>query len=350
MPWCRIRRLLVVSVALLPACDGADSGFDPLVTNQAAASVLGALQRSPALQTLDVMGEKIVLAAPSGTLAAALPGALFPRAPFATWAGERAGGAPVPAPEAPAAPILPADLLGKTLTYNVAMSRYEISAQTGAPGNGVRFILYDVDLVQRAIKQPLAPVGHLDLTDESTPAAAALRLVVVIANATLLDYQASASFTTSSISFSAEGVVSDGETSVEFQLTQRISAGPTITVNYRLAVPENDVSLSLDATATGSGSTITLTIQDGGNTTAVHVTETAQGITGTITHNGRTVINISGTSQDPVFTDVNGNALTQAHLDALEALADMIDVVFDAFDALLGPAHRMLGFPWPEPA
>jgi hypothetical protein len=349
MPRCRIRQLLVVSVALLPACEGAESGFDPLVTSQAAASVVGALQRSPAFQTLDVMGRKIALTAPSGTVAA-LAEALYPRAPFATWAGERTGAAPVLVPEAPAAPIFPADLLGKTFTYNVAMGRYEVSAQTGAPGNGVRFILYDVDPVQRAVKQPLAPVGHLDLTDESTPAAAALKLVVVIANATLLDYQASASFTTSSISFSADGVVSDGETDVEFELTQRISAGPTIAVNYRLAVPENDVSLSLDATATGSGSTITLTIQDGGNTTAVQVMETPQGITGTITHNGRAVINISGTSQDPVFTDVNGNALTEAQLGALEALADMIEVLFDAFDDLLGPAHRLLSFPWPEPA
>lgn len=345
-----IRPFLVAAIALLPACDSGESNFDPLVTNEAAAAVVGALQQSPAFQTLDVMGDKIVFTAPSGIVAAALPGALFPRAPFATWARERAAGPDVRAPEAPAAPIFPADLLGKTLTYNVALGRYEISAQTGAPSNGVRFILYEVDLVQRAIKQPLAPVGHLDLTDESTPAAAILRLVVVINNATLLDYQASASFTTSSIGFSAEGVVSDGETSVEFELTQRISAGPTITVNYLLAVPENDVSLSLDATATGSGLTVTLTIQDGGNTTAVQVTETAQGVTGTVTHNGRVVITISGTSEDPIFTDVNGNPLTQAQLDALEALSDMIEQLFDAFDDLLGPAHRLLDFPWLEPA
>ncbi|MBI3981983.1 MAG: hypothetical protein HY337_03670 [Gemmatimonadetes bacterium] len=347
MPANPVRLLLAAFCAVtLAACDGGGSGdFDPLATSQAAAEVVNAMQQSPAFHALDVLGEKIVDATSPGMVAAALPQNLLPRTPFTAWTRDRAADLEALAPRAVAAPIFPADLLGKTLSYNVGLGRYEVSTETGAPANGVRFILYAVDTLLHIVRQPLTAVGRLDLTDESTPAAAVLRLVVVINNATLLDYAASASFTTGSISFGAEGFISNGATSIDFDLTQSITAGPTISVSYTLAVPELDVALAITATLVPNGSTVTLTIEADGNTTVVTATGTKEAITGTVTHNGDVVIEISGTPDEPVFRDANGNELTEAQVGALEELFAFTDAVFDAFDNLLVPAYHLLSFP-----
>jgi hypothetical protein len=225
------------------------------------------------------------------------------------------------------------------------LSRYELSSQTGAPADGVRFILYAVDTALRIVKQPLDPIGYLDLVDASTPAAAMLRMVVVIEGETLLDYDASASFPTGSIEFGAEGFISDGERTVEFDVGQTISTGPTITLRYSIAAPAIDVALEIAATITGSGATLTLTVQADGNTTIISATGTEQAFDGTITHNGTVVIHIAGSPDDPVFTDANGNALTDAQIAALKELFALTDAVLDAFDSVLHPAYRLLDFP-----
>jgi len=336
--------LAVTSCGLLAACDPSTGGFDPQDATESAAAVLTAIQQSPALQALSVMGSDITVSASAPIVGAALPDANFVRGRLAAWA--HAGTATLSlAPRAAAAPIFPADLLGKTLTYNLGQRRYELSSQTGAPSTGVRFILYAVDPVMRRVVEPLNPVGHLDLTDKSTPAAAILGVTIVINNTTLVDYDAAASFPTGSITFSANGSISDGKTNVDFGLNQRITDGPAITVDYLLTVPENDVSLNLNAQISSSGSDVGLSVEHGNNMTVVHAVGDDSAITGTVSHNGVTVVNISGTPEKPVFTTTTGDPLPAPQVETLKRLFDLADALFDAFDDLLGPAHRLLGFP-----
>jgi len=320
------RRLLAATVCgLLAACDpSSNSGFDAVDATESATAVMKAIQQSPALHSLSVLGSNITLSASA--------------------AGART--APLTlAPRATAAPIFPADLLGTTLTYNLSQRRYEVSSQAGAPSTGVRFILYAVDPVAHRVVEPLNAAGYLDLTDKSTPAAAILGVTIVIDNTTLLDYDASASFTTGSIAFSANGLVSDGTTAVDFGLNQLVANGPTISVDYLLAVPENGVTLSLNAKTSAGGTDVGLTVEHNNNFTVVHAVGDDSAITGTITYDGATVVNISGTPEHPVFTTPTGDQLPARQVETLTRLFDVADAVFDAFDDLLGPAHRLLGFP-----
>ncbi|HEX9580818.1 MAG TPA: hypothetical protein VF970_06900 [Gemmatimonadales bacterium] len=343
-----VRRILLTAPAWisLAACDSSISTFDPLDATQSAGAVVAAMQQSPAFQSLSVLGDDITVSAPPApAVRAALPDERFWRGQLAEWARAAVTSLEASGPLAIAAPIFPSDLLGKTFTYNLSLSRYEVSTQAGAPAAGVRFILYAVNIASRSVQQPLNPIGHLDLTDLSNATAAILGVKVVINNATLLDYNASASFATGSIAFSADGSISDGQTSVEFGLTQTIASGPTITLDYQLAVPEEQVGLDLLATITPSDTDVNLTIEYDGNTTIVHAEGNDDAITGVITHNGILVINIAGTPDEPVFTDPSGNTLSAAQLAALEQLFDSTDDLLDAFDDLLGPAHRLLGIP-----
>ena len=340
------RLLVTASCAwLVAACDSTSSTFDPQDATQSAGAVVTAMQQSQALQTLSVLGNDITVTAASAVVSAALPNAHFARGRLAEWAKAGAAALAAHAPSGVAAPIFPADLLGKTLTYNLSLKRYQVSTQTGAPTAGVRFILYAVNIAAHAVQEPLNPIGYLDLTDKSTPAAAILGVKVVINNVTLLDYDASASFTTGSISFSADGSISDGQTSIEFGLDQTIATGPTITLDYQLAVPEDNVGLGLLATVSAANSDISLTVEHDGNTTIVHAEGTDAAITGTIAYNDIVVVNISGTPDEPVFTDPSGTPLSPAQVEALHQLFDFTDALLDAFDDLLGPAHRLLGIP-----
>ena len=60
---------------------------------------------------------------------------------------------------------------------------------------------------------------------------------------------------------------------------------------------------------------------------------------GSVTHNDNVVVTISGTPQQPVFTDSAGNQLTNQELQALAALFGSIGAILDGFDNLLLPAY-----------
>lgn len=343
----RIPWLPALGAALtFSACDGG-TPFDPVALSQTAAEVISAMENSQASQSMAVLGPKMTVAAPA-LVAATMPNTdLLTGAPH-LWARRRAEllqrAASGFSPESPAV-IFPADVLGKTFTYNTTTQQYQLSSEPGAPSTGVRFRLYAVNTGTGQVTVPLQDIGYLELTDTSSPSRVALGIKAVINNTTLLEYEASATVTTLSVGFSAQGYVSDGTTQVDFDLSQNFSQTSGITINYIVKVPEKNVDVQLEA---GLGldlvGSITLTISHDGNDTVVDVTGALDGaITGTIEHNGDVVVNIAGTTDTPVFTDATGTPLTAQQLDALEHLVDFIEDIFDAFDNLLLPAFALLG-------
>jgi hypothetical protein len=343
----RIRWLPALGAGLaLAACDGG-TPFDPVALSQTAAEVLAALENGQASQSMAVLGPKMTVAAPA-LVAATMPNTDLLTGSPNRWAQRRAEmlqrAAGEFSPESPAV-IFPVDVLGKTFTYNTTTQTYQLSSETGAPSNGVRFRLYAVNTTTQQVNVPLQDIGYLELTDKSTPAAVSLGIKAVVNNVTLLDYTASATIATTGVSFSALGFVSDGTTRVDFDLKQSFSQTAGISIDYTVEVPESNVGVRLQASLNlqlvGS---ITLTINHGGNNTVIDVTGSLDGaISGTIEHNGDVVVNISGTSANPVFTDATGTPLTPQQLDALENLVDFIEDILDAFDNLLYPAYGLLG-------
>lgn len=315
-----------ILAALLAAC-GTEPvetvDFDATGLYQSVAPVVLSVEGSPATQTLSVLGSKISLdSAP-------------PAQPEPSRSGATAG-------------LFPQEVLGKTFEYDPVSGRYRLSDRPVVPelaNQGVRFLLYQVDPARRDLVNPLRETGFADLTDESSASTTTLGLKAVIDARTLLDYDASASPTSTSFTLSAEGLVSDGSTAVDFQLSQTFSAAG-IETRYLVAAPEKEVSLEFRGSISLGGQTsVKLTIFHRGDTTVIEASGTQSAIAGTITYNGTRVIDIAGTSDNPVFTSPSGTSVRADQADALRRLFGAVDQLLSAFDDLLVPARRLLKAP-----
>ena len=355
----QLRTTVLPLVVLAAACSESTTPFDPVALSQNTDEIINAMDDSPAMQSMGVLGEKMTAGAPAQgaawLVAASLPQMAVTSGGFPAWAAGRleAVQAALPAFSAVASEaVIPPAALGKTFTYNTGTSSYELSARTGAPATGVRFILYAVNPLAHTVVTPLNEVGYVDLLDESSGTTAQLHLQAYITasgSTPLIDYTASATIQGSptaptGATVTATGHVSDGTNTVEFDLGQTFSTTSGIHVEYTLAVPEKDVEVAFTATYTlTQQATVTLTVNHGGNTTVVAASGTAASITGTIKHNGDVVVNITGAATNPVFTDASGNQLTQEQVAALQKLFDFTDKLLEHVDEMLAPAHELLG-------
>lgn len=245
-------------------------------------------------------------------------------------------------------PILPSSLLGKTFEWSDEFLKYVINdLLTGAPSNGVRFLLYPIDPITR---QPVGPtagtdIGYLDLTDEGGVSTTRLGLVAVTGGVTRVDYFIDVSFTSTatdlSVTIAAVGFVSDGTTVVEFDLAEAVAfdlltESISLDLLFSVEVPAEDVSVTLDMTIDVTGAeqletaSVVLTVSDGGDSVVLDATSGIDdSIDGTISYNGTVVVTVSGTGDNPVFVLTDGTELTA---DDVEALVDFLDLFDDLFD------------------
>jgi hypothetical protein len=335
---------LALAVGACSDSTGPGGEFDPVATNAATSEALVAFDQNPALQSMEVLAW--ALPSLGGSAPALAPVVEGPSAP--SWVEEQLPLfhriAPFLNPANPAV-IFPADFLGKTLIYNPATEQYEIAPDsTGAPANGIWVKLYAVDPIFHSPVIPLDDIGHVELTDESTPAADQLGVVVVLQGVTYLDYTASAVVTTSDVTFTADGFISDGTHVVDFVLSHVWSSTEGLTVDYSLDARNSDalLRLILNVDPQDAVLAITFTIQHDGNTVELDVTATETALSGTITHNSNLVVQISGTPAAPVFTDADNNPLTAEQLEALREIFEAVGAFLDSFDDLLAPAYLVL--------
>lgn len=344
-----IRRRLIVFAVLatfgLGACGDASDpaeSFDPTDATQATAAVLATFADNPALDAL-------------GVLETALPGFTPPAVPAAEDLPQPDNGVlaglrvldrllAFPSPSESAA-LFPADLLGATLIYNPTTGEYEVDpAATGAPANGIRVILYAVDPILHEPVEPLDAVGYLDVTDESNVAADRVGIVAVIGDVTYIDYLGSATVLTDGLIFAAAGYLFDGTTQVNFDLSHSWSTATGLVLTYDIDVPSASTAiqaeLHLDPTA--ETASYALTVEHQGETVTLDVTGSATALSGTVSHNGVTVAEVAGTPDEPVFTDGDGNPLSNEQIQALAELFGSITAIISGFDVLLIPAYLVL--------
>jgi hypothetical protein len=325
-------------VGVFAAC-GDSTGpedFDPVVVNGKAEAVLSAFDGNEALLALSVLG-------PAMQFSTAAP--VFSVVPFdptdgtavaATRMRELREVLPSFGSSGSLA-LFPVDLLGTTYVYNTNTGEYEIDANaTGAPADGVRFILYAVDPILFEVVEPLDPVGYLDLIDVSTASEDALQIVAVVGSVTYLDYTASVAQGTSSATIAAEGFLSNGSDQVDFDLSLTATLSQ-VSLDYQLSTDEGSVRLEA---LMGSDDSIgaTLTLEGDGDTIILDITITPSTVSGEITYNGDVVVTVAGTPESPTFTKPDGTPLTQAEINALEGFGEIVGNLFDAFDNLLWPA------------
>ncbi|MFQ5690123.1 MAG: hypothetical protein ACE5HQ_07615 [Gemmatimonadota bacterium] len=348
---------LAVAAFLASACGGDVAGpassFDPQATARSVAQVQAA-GNNPALIQLNLAGR--ALAQATGASPSIVPrlvrSSLF--GDIAVYRSLVTGKASIP--------IFPHNLLGKTFVYDPATGDYVVDETlSGAPANGVRFLLYRLDPETEQPALPLEVTGFLDIMDQSGAASTRLAIRAVDttggAETTLLDYFLDGFFTVSgtelSVSFSSAGFISDGSTRVEFDLQQTLSATDGVStvhasVAHRITIPTSGISLDLALEGDIAGAPtdeirFTFTVNDGDNVAVLAVTASQTSLDGSLAYNGEEVVQIGGSPDAPSFTRTDGAPLSEGDIQALQDIFGAVDGVLNFADDLFGPLAELFG-------
>ncbi len=285
------------------------------------------LSQNGLLQALAALGNVAPLASPVARAALApLP---VPGRPWTASAAQTRDRLRELAARAPAATLalFPANVLGKTFQWDTATDQYRITDSTlqGAPANGVEFILYQVDTATGNPSLPLRQTGFLTMTDASTPQANVLQILLMVGTQTAANYSITEVKTTSSLSLTAVGYVTDvvsNGSPVNFNLQHVLSlSDSTLSTNYQ--ANSNGATVSLVDTVSGSGGSPSFALDwsvSKAGTVAIVGSGTDSLINVQFKFNGTTVATASGPADNPAITLASGQALTFSDLAALASI------------------------------
>ncbi len=232
--------------------------------------------------------------------------------------------------------------LGVTFVYNTETDAYEASELTGAPDDGVRFIVYAVNGITGVPVEPLVEVGYADITASETATSMAVRVELVSAGVTYLDYSVGANAGSSAATISVSGFVTNGDDRVNFDLDNQISLDDetiAVTLDYTLIVPTRN-GFRIDFEGEVAEGTVTSTLEARGPHGTVTITGNQTPTAGSfeVEVNGELFATVTMTAgESPVITGADGNALTQQELEVLGGLINIFVNGFDFFEDLLDP-------------
>jgi predicted small lipoprotein YifL len=241
---------------------------------------------------------------------------------------------------------IPAEVAGKTFEYSGGS--YVPTERTGAPANGVRFIIYGVNPVTLEPVEPLQEVGYVQLTDLSGSSTRAARVVVVSGETTYLDYTVTATSTASSGRVVVAGYVTDGTNQANVNLRSTVSEAAGLTLLYTLDVPARDVSIDLTMTTSGfdqESGTIDIELGvSGPNGTVSMIGEFSEtGGTLTVRVNGELFATMASSGAgDLLITGADGQPLNDQDAEALRNIFDITGEAFLSFDEMVMPAGAFL--------
>jgi hypothetical protein len=251
----------------------------------------------------------------------------------------------------PASPVLRPGSLGKTYVYDATLRRYVAAPErTGAPPNGVRFILYAVNPVTH---EPIVAteIGYADLVDEgiARPTGIDLRLIVVSDGKTYLDYRVAIDGSPNAGTLAVTGFLTDGATRLDFQIAASGTVGPTgatMSVAFDFAVPARAFSVvgTVDGTHSSSGDLgrVNLVVRSGLTRIDFAITGDEQTVNATILVNDRIFATVTGSPHDPIVRGAGGRELTAEEVEALRGILRLVGAVFELFGNLLTPVGAIL--------
>jgi hypothetical protein len=247
-------------------------------------------------------------------------------------------------------PVIRSSILGKTLVYDPAAKKYVVAeGRTGAPSNGVRLVLYETgpDDQPNVAKE----IGHADLTDEraTSPTTAGLRLVVVSAGITHLDYRFDLTGSIGAATVTVAGFMSDGTERINFELVttgQLFGRGGTVTLDAKLEVPGHDFKVAVKAVGTAGDDSapgqIQLTVTAGSDVVAIDAKWSVGKVDASVRVNSQLFATIEGDPVNPVIKGAGGRELTAEELATLGSLFQFTEGIFALLAGLLAPAGALL--------
>ncbi len=246
---------------------------------------------------------------------------------------------------------IPPAALGKTFVYSTAESRYVVSDRTGAPSDGVRFVLYAVDPLTHQPAAPLAETGYVDVVDHSGTNDVDVRVLAVSGTTTFIDYAITASGNAGGGSIRVQGFISDLTDRANFDLKNGIRvSGDNLefTLDYDLRVPTRDVVLDFTVHAGGSGTgfgngDLDLLLQGPHGKVEMNGDFDTTGGTLAVKVNGQAfaTLTVNG-NLDPTLTNGSGEPLTTDEQAALQHTVEVVRDAFDVVSSLLAPANSLV--------
>jgi hypothetical protein len=249
---------------------------------------------------------------------------------------------------AAAALLIPDTFRGRTYEHNVD-GYFHNPDRAGAPLNGIRFILYEVNPITG--DPGTTEIGWVDVMDESTDLEAIVRLSVWSGEIEYINYTVGASGVINSITFEIDGWVTDGITQVNFTLNHSIDAnfaGARAEIDYQIDVPSRDFSVAANMVIefnaeTQAGSiTITASFSEASNNVVVQGSIDSQTDSGTleVLVNGDLFATITLTGESITVVGPDGNALSQEQAQALRTITDALGDIFnDTFENFFDPVE-----------
>lgn len=240
--------------------------------------------------------------------------------------------------------LIPESFRGRTYEHDPLEGYFHNPERAGAPENGIRFILYEVNPITG--EPGATEIGFVDVTDESTATAAIARLRVVSEEIEYVNYTVTATGVLNSISVNIAGYVTDGTTRVDLDLTNSIDATfatARLEVDYIIEVVARDFRLSANVVIEIDGETeqVTLTLdaefQQGNNNVMIDGTIDGDAGTGTVEFfvNGALFATITLEPTSITVVGPDGETLSAEHARAvgqiIEALEKVLDDTFENF-------------------
>jgi hypothetical protein len=367
----QLRASVVLGIAFAAACsDNSSTGPGTLVDPTATAAALSSFDSAFGSATLQSFTSLSVFIAPTSA-ALARAGAMVE----ATRPAPLAGGTSAEAVRrlsrlrALAAPpltaqnaLIPDSLNGSIFEWDEGSGGYIRSQTTGGPTNGVRFVLYAINPLTGTVALPLAPVGQLDLLDESSGQSVQLHILVqgTGGTPTYLDYTSKLTLLLGALSATLTGSVTNAlPAGTNKTLTFNVSAtftisGVTAQATYTLNNPAFTVMLGATDVRTLLTDSVAVDLlvarpNEGVRFkgTLVQTSDVVDTVVAQIMVNGQLYASVKGNASGVAFYDKNDVVIqdTGAQHDilvALDRLREVAEGVLIFTAALFDPIVNLL--------
>ena len=276
-----------------------------------------------------------------------------------TAMGARFAGSMPAAPLSAGAPRLPFEVRGRTLVYDPVLEYYVVDeARTGAPANGVRFVLYEVD---SHTGRPIVAheIGFAQITDEgdALPTGVALHLQVFTGGVRRLDYVVRSDGNETSGMLVAAGTAGDGADALRFEIgvarvrfatgSEPPPAGDSVAMRFAFELPAHGFAATgaMRNVSDGAGTVgeAAVAVRVGADLIELNARGDNAAMEAAFRVNGRLFARVIGEPSNPVIHGDGGRPLTEGERQALAGIMTMVDGVFGVVQALLQPAGALLG-------
>lgn len=237
---------------------------------------------------------------------------------------------------------------GATFVYDPQLDDYvREPSRTGAPSNGIRFILYE-EVAGKP--DPSREIGYADLIDESEERGAdiALRFLCVQYGVEVLDYRTTLDrVDTETGAITVEGFLQGDTDRLDFDLAVQGTGGDEgiIEVEFVMGIETRDFEIV--GSLTGSAGeqapgAVDVRVRHGEDSLRVDLSSTGTELAGTFYVQGQVFATASGDPADPTFTSADGDPLSTIELGVLIQMVGVVEEVFHLFGGLMAPVAGLV--------